>query len=250
MAYPNFRNKHLETSLILPDHTGAVRREFEGKLPRKCIITYQIEAFDFLLKKFKQAKKLEAKTLWGCKKHYTKDFVFVYIFGVGAPHAVIVLEELIALGITEFINIGICGGLQKPGFFVCEKAIRDEGTSQHYLPHAKYSYPDKQLTEDLEKSFKKLKVKYTKGAGWTIDAVFMETKAEIKKYKKEGVNTVDMETAALFAVAKIRKVKIASALFTSDILSEDWKDFYKDERDYVGNGLVKLTEVAINCFSN
>lgn len=251
MAYPNFKNKHLEEAIILPDHTGEARKKVKDKIPKRCIITYQDEAFNFLLKKYKnKSKKLEVGgTLWGCKPFYTKDFVFVYMLGVGAPHATIVFEELIALGITEFLNIGISGGLQKPGFFLCEKAIRDEGTSQHYLPHSKYSYPDKQLTEKLEKSFKKLKVKYTKGINWTIDAPFMETKAEVKKYKKQGVNTVEMEVSSLFVVAKLRKVKIAAAFFTSDILADEWEHLYKEKPEFVGNGLEKLTEIAINCFT-
>ncbi|MBI4163470.1 MAG: hypothetical protein HY512_01290, partial [Candidatus Aenigmarchaeota archaeon] len=140
MTYPNFKNKHLEEALIFPDHTGEEKRKFQDKIPKRCIITYQDEAFSFLLKKYKnKAKKLKAGTLWGCKPYYTKDFVFVFMSGVGAPHATLVFEELVALGIEEFLNIGIAGGLNKPGFYVCEKAIRDEGTSHHYIPHSKYS---------------------------------------------------------------------------------------------------------------
>ena len=81
MAYPNFKNKYLKERIILPDHTGEARKKVEGKIPKKCIITYQKETFSFLLKKYKsKAKKLNlVDTLWGCKAYYTKDFVFIYM---------------------------------------------------------------------------------------------------------------------------------------------------------------------------
>ena len=59
------------------------------------------------------------------------------------------------------------------------------------------------------------------GTGWTIDAPYRETYVEIEKYKKENVLTVDMEAAAIFAVAEYLNVD-AGAIFTiSDYLSED-----------------------------
>jgi uridine phosphorylase len=251
MAYPNFKNKHLEEALILPDHNGKSRKKFEGKIPRKCIITYQNEAFKYLLKKYKsKAKKLKAKGLWGCDAYYTKEFVFVYVLGVGAPHTAIVLEELIALGMNQFLNIGIAGGLQKWGFFICEKSIRDEGTSAHYVSHTKYAYPDNELTEKLENSFVKYGIQYTKGTNWTIDAPFRETKTEIKEYRAEGVVTVEMEASALFVVAKVRGVKIAAAFVTSDFLGEKWENRYAGDKKFVGNGLRTLAKLAVNSFSD
>ncbi len=249
MVYPNFINKHLEEALIKPDHTGEQKRKFKNKIPEKCIITYQEEVFNFIYKKHRhKAKKLSAETLWGCKAYYTEKFVFVLMNGVGAPHATIVFEELIELGIKEFLNIGIAGGLEKPGFYICEKAIRDEGTSQHYLPHSKFSYPDKELTEKLEQSFNKLNIKYTKGINWTIDAFFRETKSEVEEYKKQGVLTVEMEISALFVVAKIRKVKIAAAFFTSDVFADKWESLYKKDLKLVINSLDTLAKVAVDCF--
>ena len=37
------------------------------------------------------------------------------------------------------------------GFFLCKKALRDEGTSYHYISHGEYSYPDESLTENFGK---------------------------------------------------------------------------------------------------
>jgi len=251
MSYPKFKNKYLEEALIHPGHDGEEeRKKLSKKLPKKCIITYQTDLFEYFLKIFKKAKKFKFKTwTWGCKAYHTKDFIFIKMKGVGAPHATVMFEEFIDLGIKEFLNIGVAGGLNKTGFYICDKSIRDEGTSYHYLPDSKYSYADKELTKKLENSFKKLKIKYIKGTNWTIDAPFRETKKEIEKYRKEGVQTVEMEISALFAVAKLRKVKIAATFFTADVLGKEWDHIYRFNPNFVINGLKKLGDVAIDCFS-
>lgn len=251
-SYPNFKNKHLEIGAIInADYSGEEAKKFKGKIPTKCIITYQTTPFNHFFKILgKKLKPLTAKTLWGCEAFYTKDFVLVRMKGVGAPHATLMFEELIALGIKEFINMGICGGLQKPGFYICNKAIRDEGTSQHYIPHAKYASADKKMIDKLISSCKSLKIPFEEGKNWTIDAAFRETKAEVKKYKKEGVKTVDMEVSALYSVAKLRKVKIAAIFFTSDIiLVGEWKPMHYNDPDFVNKNLRKLSEVGIDCFT-
>ena len=65
-------------------------------------------------------------------------------FGFGAPMVVILLEQLIAFGVKEFLSIGIAGSLQKElrvgSVVICDKAIRDEGVSHHYIESSKYSF--------------------------------------------------------------------------------------------------------------
>lgn len=249
MTYPNLKNKHLEQAIIRADHSGEGKKKYFGKIPNKCIILYQDPPFNYLKKKFKgKYQKLDVNFSWGFKGiYYTKNFVFCMMSGIGAPHATLMFEELIALGINEFINIGIAGGLRKFGIFLCDKAIRDEGTSQHYILHEKYSYPNKLLTEKLEKVMKKYNVTFERATNWTIDAPLMETKKEVEIYKKEGVATVEMEISALFVVAQLRKVKIAAAFVVSDVLNDDWKDM--NQENFVKKDLVKVTECAIDCFS-
>ena len=69
---------------------------------------------------------------------------------------------------------------------VCEKAIRDEGTSHHYLKASKYAYASKKMTERIRKSLDNLGQKYFLGTSWTVDAPYRETVAEAKQYQKEG----------------------------------------------------------------
>ena len=88
------------------------------------------------------------------------------------------MEELIAFGVKKFISIGTAGTLQKDitigSLMVCEKAIRDEGTSHHYLKPSKYAYASKEMTSKIKKSLDKFKQKYFVGTSWTIDAPYRE----------------------------------------------------------------------------
>ncbi|MBI1968679.1 hypothetical protein HYS49_02105, partial [Candidatus Woesearchaeota archaeon] len=89
-------------------------------------------------------------------------------------------------------------------------------------------------------------ISFQKATSWTIDAPYRETKAEIQKYKKQNVATVEMESSALFTVAQIRKVKIASAFVVSDVLGEDKWDPQFDAK-HVNRKLYQLFDVALGC---
>ncbi|MEK6819674.1 MAG: nucleoside phosphorylase [Nanoarchaeota archaeon] len=242
MAYPNFKNKHLQEALFHPK--DFIRyKEFEKKnFPKRYIIIYQSSAKNYFLRKYKP-KKIKEYSIY-----VHKGIGLIKMAGIGAPNAVTVFEELIALGGRRFLNIGIAGGLQQEGIFLCEKAIRDEGTSYHYIKEGKYSYPDKNLTDKFGRTLEKMKISFMKGITWTIDAPYMETKAEVNHYRKEGVSTVEMETSALFAVAKIRKVKIASAFVVSDVLGEKWDP--KFHKINLRKSLNKLVDAGISCLKD
>ncbi|TFF90810.1 MAG: purine-nucleoside phosphorylase [Promethearchaeota archaeon] len=146
-------------------------------------------------------------------------------FGIGAPAVAVLIEELAAFGVNNFLSIGTAGALQKDlrlgSYVICNKAIRDEGTSYHYLKPEKFSYPSANIMKNLVEVAKDLELTYSLGIIWTIDAPYGETIEEIDIYRKEGVLTVEMEAAAIFAVAKYLNVE-AAALFTiSDYLCGD-----------------------------
>ncbi|MEM3341686.1 MAG: hypothetical protein QW728_03245 [Thermoplasmata archaeon] len=87
---------------------------------------------------------------------------------------------------------------------------------------------------------------FKKATSWTINAPYRETKAEIQNYKKQNVATVEMESSALFTVAKIRKVKIASAFVVSDVLGENKWDPQFDAK-HVNQKLNQLFDSALEC---
>ena len=242
MAYPNFKNKHLEKELFSAIDYVSKYKKYKGKLPKKYIFIYNNSALNYFKKKYKP-KKIKIYSYLTVYNY--RDTGLIKMAGIGAPHAVAIFEEVIALGGKQFINIGTAGGLHHEGIFICEKALRDEGTSYHYISHGAFSYPDKMLTKKLEKAMKKHKLKYFKGTTWTIDAPYRETIKEIEYYSKKGISLVEMEASALFAVAKVRKVKIASAFVVSDILKRRWKP--KFQTKIISTSLNKLIDAAVSC---
>ncbi len=247
MAYPQFKNKHLEKSLFSPEDFVTWQRYLKRhpkRKPKKYIIVYYPYLLDYFKRKYKPIK-IKLYRLITIYRY--KDIAAVLMTGIGAPHAATVLEELIGLGGREFINIGTAGGLHRFGVFLCQRAIRDEGTSHHYIAAGKYSYPDKTLTEKLGTCIRRKGIAFERGSTWTIDAPYRETVAEIRHYKRQNVKTVEMEASALFAVARVRKVKIASAFVVSDLLGDRWDpQFYAK---HVKENLKKLVDAAVQCLS-
>ena len=158
------------------------------------------------------------------------------------------LEELIAFGIKKFVNIGAAGGLQQSmnigDIVICDRAIRDEGTSHHYLPVEEYAFPCPELTENLCTVFERKGIQYSKGTSCTTDAPYRETIEDLRQYCADGVATVEMEASALFAVGAYRGVSVSAIFTISDILSEeDWNQGYFSEEKL--EGLRKIFEVAL-----
>jgi uridine phosphorylase len=156
-------------------------------------------------------------------------------FGIGAPVAAAVMEELVALGCRRFVSIGTAGSLQPDlaigQLVVCECAVRDEGTSHHYVPAGEYADASGPLTVRLEEALAAQGRGFVRGASWTIDAFYRETVTEARHYQSQGVLTVEMEAAALFAVAAYRGVQAAAVFTVSDSLAGlEWRpEFHQAE---------------------
>lgn len=247
MKYPNYKDKHLEEAFFNPDDYIKYRKflETHKNLPSKYIIIY----YERILNYFKENYDYEEIDLSGLLTIYKHNDVGVVLMkGIGSPHATTCLEELIALGGKIFLNIGSAGGLNGFGTFLCEKAIRDEGTSHHYEKSEKYSYPDPILKEKLGKSLEKNNIEFKEGTTWTIDTPYRETKAEIDSYRKEGVATVEMEASALFTVAKYRNVKMAAAFVVTDSLNKEYKPMF--HADEINNTLNKVFKAGVETLIN
>jgi uridine phosphorylase len=247
MSFPQFKNKHLEEALFNPEDFGTYKKWKKKSFPKKMIICYHKAPLAYFKRKYKG--KYESLNLYGDHKILKMgDIGFMRIRGIGALTATTFVEELIAHGAKEFINMGIAGGLSETGVFLCDKAVRDEGVSHHYLPHGMYSYPDELLSKKLTRSLEKIGIDYQIGSTWTIDVPYRETKTEIAHYKKKGIKTVEMEASALFAVAKIRGAKMASVFVVSDVLGEKWEpQFHKLN---LKRTLNKLVDASINCLKS
>jgi len=169
--------------------------------------------------------------------------------GFGAPTAVMTLEELAAFGIKKFVNLGSAGGIQQDlnvgDIVLCDRAIRDEGTSHHYLPVEKYAYACTEMTGHLSTAFERKGIEYRRGTSWTTDAPYRETIDELRQYRSDGVATVEMEVSALFAAGTYRAVAVSAIFVVSDLLSEDdWDQGYHSAEKL--EGLKKVFEVALD----
>lgn len=149
-------------------------------------------------------------------------------FGKGAPAAALVLEQLTALGARRVAAIGTAGGLapylQVGDVVVCDRAIRDEGLSYHYLPGSKYCTPSQELTSALCGELGADGEHFYEGTSWTTDAPYRETAYEVAMYRDENVLTVDMEAAGIFAVGQVRGVQVAAAFAVTDIVRESGRE--------------------------
>lgn len=145
--------------------------------------------------------------------------------GVGAPLAAGFLEELIARGCRTFVACGGAGVLVPDvavgHVIVPTAAVRDEGTSYHYLPASRTAEPSSHAVEAIVATAERHGVPHVIGSTWTVDAYYRETRAKVDARVAEGCLTVEMEAAALFAVAAFRGVTFGQVLYAGDDLSGD-----------------------------
>lgn len=149
--------------------------------------------------------------------------------GVGAPLAAALLEEVIAMGCRRLIACGGAGtlipGMVKGQAVVVGSAVRDEGTSHHYLPPRRVIEADPHAVTTMADTLSSAGIAHVVGRTWTTDAFYRETRARVDRRIAEGCVVVEMEAAALFAVARYREVTLGQMLLASDSLAgEVWDD--------------------------
>lgn len=149
--------------------------------------------------------------------------VGVFQPGVGAPLAAALMEEVIARGCRKIIACGSAGVLDREisvgNILVPTAAVRDEGTSFHYLPPGREIGADQEVVDVIEQVLRQKGIEYSQVKTWTTDAPYRETSEKIKLRKAEGCLVVEMETAAFFAVAKFRGVPFGQILYAGDDIS-------------------------------
>lgn len=159
--------------------------------------------------------------------------------GVGGPVAAGMLETAIALGCRKLIACGGAGVLDRDlpvgRVIVPRTAVRDEGTSYHYLPPSREVEASPKGVAAIEKVLKRHSVDYVISKTWTTDAPYRETPAKVALRRSEGCLTVEMEAATFFSVARFRGVELAQMLYAGDDVStEEW-----DHRDWASQTSVR-----------
>jgi uridine phosphorylase len=223
--YPNFAGKHAHDAFLSPAEYLAYLRA-RGRVPDLApldgvVLLYQ----ESLLRRIVENEATEQhRGDFRLLKRPDSRVGVCGGFGIGAPVVAIVIEELVALGVTRFIALGTAGTLQRDiaigQIVICDRAIRDEGVSHHYIAPARFARPSESLTSELAGALMEAGRAFRVGGSWTIDTPYRETAAEARHYQEKGVLTVEMEAAAVFAVAEHRGVEAAAAFAISDSLAD------------------------------
>ncbi|MDO5710416.1 MAG: nucleoside phosphorylase [Micrococcales bacterium] len=167
---------------------------------------------------------------------------------VGAPFAVLVAEQMFASGADLVVSITSAGQLQTlpktPCFVLIDKALRDEGTSLHYLPPEPWSVLAGHLEAELEPVMHDWPEPVIAARSWTTDAPYRETKAAIDAAVEAGATCVEMEAAALYALAGARGYDIVCLAHITNTMAITENDFEKGEANGVHAALVLTTHIA------
>jgi uridine phosphorylase len=198
-----------------------------------------------------RAQRLPA---WAC--YHTDLFAFevkperfgIVGCAVGASFAVLIAEQLFASGCRLLVSITSSGqiapGGPTPYFVLIDKALRDEGTSHHYLPPSLFADADPSLADLVMQGLAGGTLTVRRGATWTTDAPYRETEIAIEAARAHGVLAVEMEAAALYAFARAQAQSVLCFAHVTNQMAQISGDFEKGEADGAHDALALLSETA------
>lgn len=205
-------------------------------LPERCVITFFRKELDLFVAEndlpvigYLNSEVLDIPVY---EYAYGEDRLCIAMAFCGAPGAAVTLEELHAMGCKKFIICGCAGALTKESkvgeIIVPVSAVRDEGTSYHYIEPSREIECHKEAAKTVVSCLRQMGIPFTTGKTWTSDAIYRETPDMIELRRNEGCITVEMEAAAFFAVSRYHNIPLAQLLYAGDDVSgETW-----DSRDW------------------
>jgi len=185
--------------------------------------------------------------------------VIVMSTGIGGPSAAIALEELAMAGLKTAVRVGTCGGIQEKvisgDLVIANAAVRMEGTSKEYMPTEFPAVSDFSVTSALVRSAQMLGYRYHVGVVQSKDSFYgqhspesmpvgYELENKWNAWKQSGVLASEMETAALFTVGAVRKIKMGCVLHS--LWNQERKKMgYQDKDDFDTDMAVKTAVNAL-----
>ncbi len=235
-----FDKKYDNTSVFSPENLLREARRQKSlnyfEVPKICVLDPDGD----IVKWLKNSNLIQKEPDWAC--YHTELYTFKYdeitygIIGcaVGASFAVLVAEELFVSGCELLISVTSAGQIlpidDPPYFVLIEKALRDEGTSYHYLPPSDFIHISPKMLSILNDNFSnQIKIHY--GSSWTTDAPFRETVSDIEHCKNLGIATVEMEAAALYAFSEAKKKAVVCFAHVTNQMACQKGDFEKGEEN-------------------
>ena len=221
----------------------------DGHVPRVCLLDPDGD----IVRHLRAAARARPLASWAC--YHTELDVFdlagrdVGVVGcaVGAPFAVLVAEQLAESGCELVISVtsaGRVGTEARSGFMLIERAVRDEGTSYHYLAPGLDAVLAPNLAAALAGGFRDLDVPVFAGTSWTTDAPFRETQSALDEHAAAGVVCVEMEAAALYAYAQSSGTAVVCIAHLTNEMGRREIDFEKGAADGATEALALVARVA------
>ena len=236
-------------AVIMPNHEG-----LDLQLPKKCIYAFLEEEID------RYAQEVEAdcvgefvsatKTYPVYVINYKGEKVCLVQAPVGSAPAAQFMDWLIGYGVEKIISTGTCGvltNIEENAFLVPVRALRDEGTSYHYAAPSRYIEMQIEAVSAIEQVLEQLGIPYEEVMTWSTDGFYRETAEKVAYRKEEGCAVVEMECAALAAVAQLRGIVWGQLLFTADSLA-DLENY--DSRDWGSEAFDKALELCLEIVSH
>lgn len=217
----------------LVDAVREQRRLDTLDLPEVCVLDFDGDLTDSLV----AAREVQPCAGWPCF-HTTMwslgvDGVRCGLIArtIGGPYAVLVAEQLAVCGVRAIVGLTSAGrigpDLPVPSVVIADRAIRDEGTSYHYLPAGESVDAPPDLARALEAEATAAGLPVRRGLVWTTDAPYRETAEQVDRYARRGALAVEMQAASLFAFAAARKVMVGVVAHVTNAPEHDGEPFDK-----------------------
>jgi len=250
---PPNSNAPVFTAAQYLDYLRAKRHFPKIESPNNLIFSYQRELPKYVERKYRVQKvKIFGSELLLLKK-FNRQIGLVSGFGAGAPTTATVTDLFCAFGTQQFFIIGLAGSLQPEltagSLVLSTGAIRGDGVSRHYLPDAEIVNSSAEMLGGLSHSLESKNYPHSTGITWTTDAPFRERRDEVLEYQRRGVLAVDMEAAAMFAVAEANQRSALAAFAISDSLANGvWQ--MPQDLGPAWNGLFTLFDSVVEFLSS
>lgn len=165
--------------------------------------------------------------------------------GIGCPSASIAVEELKNIGVDTFIRVGTSGGMHKwvkPGSQIIGwGAIRDEGTTEHYMYPEFPAVADVDVTNALVEGCKRTDQDYHVGILQSKDSFYGQHEPEkmpvadklLKRWKAwqmGGALASEMESASIFVLSSIYNLRAGSICLCA---GNQFLDIRKEEKEKI-----------------
>jgi uridine phosphorylase len=219
------------TAKRLIEDLRQIRKVPHGVVPPLCIPEFDGDLTDWLVRE----GRAKPFPFWAC--FHTTMFAMmleevmcgIIARTIGGPYAVLIAEQLQAAGARIIVGLTSAGRLASelplPCLVVATSAVRDEGTSYHYLPPSAEVVCPTPIIPHLERALVGTGWSVRCGKVWTTDAPYRETRTQLEEWAGKGALAVEMQTASLFAFGVARQASVASVAMVSNAIDHQGEQF-------------------------